>query len=339
MSENIDTSTPTAKADVSTAALSDAEFAKQLEALARDIEYLERNAVFRIAARLGKAHEMFLYRRDEGGFQGWTENRLGYSRSHAYRLLDVNKWAKQSQGWDTFGTLPVSAIYQLAAPSTPDEARTEIAERIKAGEKVSCTAVSETIARQKAGAGVILQDWKTGEETVVPAGDDAEKDLSPKHHDDGHAGGHADHGGDDQLAAPESTNKVNGAATPTMEEADSKTASRSVDYLHEVWGAATDEEQAKIIRDEPVDRLVALMSDAQRAKLFDLIISQQISSPVAITQSSNKLLTNLTGHLHWGLGDPADRGTECLKYIAARLAVNKRDPKDVRFAFVKQEKR
>jgi hypothetical protein len=105
--------------------------------------------------------------------------------------------------------------------------------------------------------------------------------------------------------------------------------------LRDVWGAATPEEQAEIIQSEPVDRLVLLMSDAQRNKLFDQIVSHQIASPVAITQSSNKLLTNLTGHLYWGLHDPANRAADCLKYIAARLAVNKRDPKDVRFAFVK----
>jgi hypothetical protein len=347
MSNNIDTNTASVKADVSTVALSDAEFADQLEAIAREIEQLHIKASLQIGERLAKAQDIFRYRRDEGGFTGWIEHRLKYSTSTAYRLIDAYKRFGNGECFPNWETLPVSALYLLAPPSVPQEAFNEVAARVEAGEKLSCAAVSETIARQKAGAGnvVNLRDWKTGEETVVPA-DDAENDLPPEHHDDDdgghgdvHAGGHANHNGDDQLAAPESTNKVNGAATPTIEEADSKTASRSVDYLHEVWGAATDEEQAKIIQNEPVDRLVSLMSDAQRTKLFDQIVSQQIASPAAITQGSNKLLTNLTGNLHWGLGDPANRGAACLKFIATRLSVNKRDPKDVRFAFAKREVR
>jgi hypothetical protein len=131
-------------------ALSDKEFADRLEAIARDIQHFERQAVFRIANRLAKAHELFRYRRDEGGFQGWVENRLDYSRSHAYRLLDVNKLTESFPSWDTFGTLSASAIYQLAAPSTSNEVRNEIADRVKAGEKISVAVVTEVIAHVKA---------------------------------------------------------------------------------------------------------------------------------------------------------------------------------------------
>ena len=45
--------------------------------------------------------------------------------------------------------LPVSALYLLAAPSTPDEARDEIAQRVEAGEKISCQTVKNTIARSR----------------------------------------------------------------------------------------------------------------------------------------------------------------------------------------------
>lgn len=98
----------------STAILSDADFEAQLEALAQEIEQLERTARFRISARLAKAHALFLYRRDEGGFQGWVERRLGYSRSKAYRALDVAKLIESVPSWDTFGTLPFSALEQIA---------------------------------------------------------------------------------------------------------------------------------------------------------------------------------------------------------------------------------
>jgi|HubBroStandDraft_2_1064218.scaffolds.fasta_scaffold1264990_2 hypothetical protein len=45
----------------------------QLEAIAKDIELLQATAVMRIAERLAQAHELFLYYRDEGGFEGWAE--------------------------------------------------------------------------------------------------------------------------------------------------------------------------------------------------------------------------------------------------------------------------
>jgi hypothetical protein len=114
------------------------------------------------------------------------------------------------------------------------------------------------------------------------------------------------------------------------------------DYLHEVWGAATDEEQAKIVQGEPVDRLVSLMCDAQRAEVFDKVVSLQIAQalPVPATQNSKKLLTNLTGTFHWGIGqdDPANRA-QCLKFIAAKLRANKRSAKDICFAFTKPTRR
>jgi hypothetical protein len=138
--------------DLKLPVVSDAEFKARVEALALEIEYLERTAIFTIALRLAKAHELFLYWRDEGGFQGWVERRLGFSRSHAYRLLDVAKLMQCIPGWDTFGTLPLTAIYQIAAPSTPEAARAEILERVKAGERLSLTAIDETIAKTKEGS-------------------------------------------------------------------------------------------------------------------------------------------------------------------------------------------
>jgi hypothetical protein len=136
-------------ADNAGTVLSDADFAPRLEALARQIEDLERTAIFRIGLRLSEAHELFLYRRDEGGFQGWVEDRLGYSRSKAYRILDVAKLIKSVPAWDTFGTLPVTALEQIAAVSTPNQAREEILERLKIGERLTCLAVTEIISSAK----------------------------------------------------------------------------------------------------------------------------------------------------------------------------------------------
>src|SRR5262249_47575084 len=45
----------------------------------------------------------------------------------------------------------LSALYQLAAPNTPTKARQQVAERIEAGETLSCTTVAEVIAEAKNG--------------------------------------------------------------------------------------------------------------------------------------------------------------------------------------------
>jgi hypothetical protein len=43
------------------------------------------------ARRLVEAHKLFLYKRDEGGFEGWVEQRLSMSRATAYELLSVHE--------------------------------------------------------------------------------------------------------------------------------------------------------------------------------------------------------------------------------------------------------
>src|SRR5262249_18863933 len=152
MAENIETSTALVKADVSTAVLSDAEFADRLEAIARDIEIFERTrrkSTFRIAKLVSEAHDLFKYRRNEGGFAGWMQTRFGCSRATAYRILAVHKKFGADESVSTWNTLSDSALFLLAPPSVPQEALDEVAARIEAGEKLSCAAVSETIARQK----------------------------------------------------------------------------------------------------------------------------------------------------------------------------------------------
>ena len=129
--------------------LSDADFKTRLEVLAQDIEHFERTAIFKIALRVAEAHEHFTRRRNEGGFRSWVEDRLGYSRAHAYRLLDVANLMRVSQAWDTFSALPVTAIYLIAANSTPENARSEVLERVKVGECLSCATVAEVIETAK----------------------------------------------------------------------------------------------------------------------------------------------------------------------------------------------
>jgi hypothetical protein len=210
MPDNINAAPAPVKLD---AVLSDAEFRAEIEAVARQIEHFERSAIFRIANRLAWVHEQFLYRRDKGGFQGWVESRLGYSRTQAYRLLDVAKLIESVPGWETFGTLPVTALYQLAAPSTPVPVRDEVLDRLKAGERLSCAMVTEAI--ESAAAAAAREQNGAAPDATESADDAAESAEARKefyadtdhaeHADDGgeddhhHVGGddHADDAGDD----------------------------------------------------------------------------------------------------------------------------------------------
>src|SRR6516164_6913521 len=109
--------------------LSDQEFADRLEAIAQDIETFERRRrrmIFRIAKLVSEAHDLFLYRRDEGGFTGWMKARFGCSSSNAYRLLDVHKRFGDAESFPNWETLSDSALYLLAPPSVPQEALDEV---------------------------------------------------------------------------------------------------------------------------------------------------------------------------------------------------------------------
>jgi hypothetical protein len=79
-------------------------------------------------ADAGRRDARIITQRDEGGFTGWAEKRLRYSRATAFRLVSVHEelGGKASQ----FETLSKSVLYLLAAPSTPDEVR-EVGDRTR----------------------------------------------------------------------------------------------------------------------------------------------------------------------------------------------------------------
>jgi hypothetical protein len=294
MTENIETGTAIIKVEADLGAipvLPDKEFADQLEALARDIQYFERQAVFRIANRLAKAHELFRYRRDEGGFQGWVENRLDYSRSHAYRLLDVNKLAKSFPSWDTFGTLSASAIYLLAAPSTPDEVRNEIADRVKAGEKISVIAVTEVIAKAKgkssatntpgaennentsnsdsgsAGAEISIETRRAQMEALAADEHAAGEHADEADRDDGGDDRRRDDGGDDRHAGGAEVGDALVTASPSAS---------SKKNLLKIWDDATPEDQ-QLIRDFVLGEYFA---QASGADIYDRIPADRLDEVI-----------------------------------------------------------
>jgi hypothetical protein len=123
---------------------------ERLEMIAKDIETTHTNAVLYIAARLAEARDIFRYRRDEGGFGGWVETRLHYTRSTAYNLLSIHeRFGGEKNLSKRLDTFSASILYLLAAPSTPESARDEIIERAQAGESVSVAKAKCIVATAK----------------------------------------------------------------------------------------------------------------------------------------------------------------------------------------------
>lgn len=122
----------------------------RLELIATEIEKLQTTALLHVAERLNEARDIFRYRRDEGGFAGWVESRLRWSRQTAYNLLHVHEqFAGQCvKNLDSF---PASVLYLVAAPTTPKAAREEVFKRAEAGEPLSITEAKQIVAKHKAG--------------------------------------------------------------------------------------------------------------------------------------------------------------------------------------------
>jgi hypothetical protein len=80
----------------------------------------------------------------------WLKSEFGWSDQRAYRCIHLFEARESSALHKLWGAdLPLSALYILAAPSTPEEARREIAERVEAGEKTTVAEIRETVRKAK----------------------------------------------------------------------------------------------------------------------------------------------------------------------------------------------
>jgi hypothetical protein len=123
--------------------------AATLEAIAKCIETLTATAALQVGAELAKARDIFRYCRDEGGFAGWVETRLHYSRHTAYNLIHVHEQfggQKVSKCLDTLGR---SVLFLIGTPSTPPEARDAVLDRAQNGESVSVAETKKIIDTAK----------------------------------------------------------------------------------------------------------------------------------------------------------------------------------------------
>lgn len=98
-----------------------------------------------------------------GGFDGWLAREFKLSRTHAYRLIDT---AKEFGDCPNLGQYDQTAIYLLAAPGTPQEARDEAKQLADSGKFVDYTTASRVIEKHKADAQAeteIEEDTEAGE--------------------------------------------------------------------------------------------------------------------------------------------------------------------------------
>jgi phage N-6-adenine-methyltransferase len=101
----------------------DKEFDQNMESAGRSFVFACRN--------LQRIHKTLLYTRP--GFVEYIAAKPGMSKSTAYRMIDV---AKMFPNLGNISAAP-SALYLLAAPSTPEPARIEAIERAEAGEVIT----------------------------------------------------------------------------------------------------------------------------------------------------------------------------------------------------------
>lgn len=91
--------------------------------------------IFTIGEKLADVRDRLQHNKS-GGFDGWIETEFGLSRRTAYNFINVyERLANRAN----FAQLAVatSALYLLAAPSTPDEVVDQLLERAQAGEHIT----------------------------------------------------------------------------------------------------------------------------------------------------------------------------------------------------------
>ena len=83
-----------------------------------------------------------------GQWLPWLEREFGWSDDTARNYMGIYALIK-SRNFRDLGLLPVSSLYLLAAPSTPEAARDEVSRGLSGGEKVSVGEVRKIVVNIK----------------------------------------------------------------------------------------------------------------------------------------------------------------------------------------------
>jgi hypothetical protein len=83
-----------------------------------------------------------------GNWLAWLDREFGWDDRTAERFMGVYRLSGKSDNLSNLD-IPVSAMYLLAAPSTPEKAREKIIERAEAGEKITTEEAKKIVAGHK----------------------------------------------------------------------------------------------------------------------------------------------------------------------------------------------
>lgn len=120
----------------------------EVQAAARSIHQLERGVMtglIAIGKRLIEVKDML----DHGQFTAWVEGEFGMQSRMAQNMMNVAREYGDAQKRNIISFFNPTVAYLLSAPSTPDEARTEVEQAAARGEKVTVEFAREAIRRAK----------------------------------------------------------------------------------------------------------------------------------------------------------------------------------------------
>ena len=112
-------------------------------------ERLRRTAkdVWEVGQKLVEVRSQLEY----GQFDTWLSAEFGWSRRTAYNFINVYEAFSKNTNFAQLN-IATSALYKLAAPSTPQAIRQEFLQKAKQGEKITHKSISEALTAKKKSA-------------------------------------------------------------------------------------------------------------------------------------------------------------------------------------------
>jgi hypothetical protein len=225
----------------------------------RDLVKSTRENIVEIGRHLAGVRE----RIDHGKWLGWLNAEFGWSDQTARNFIRVFELSRDAKFQNILNlNLPLNVLYQVAAPKS-EVARTEIVERIEAGEEPSRALVTEVIAKTKTKVSY-AQDRSAaavhGEQSIVPLEERqaqmAALDTAPE----------LDSPTDGREESSDAAQQVNGTPPACRSPPASVSAKSSKKDLLEAWDAAPEERE--LIRDLVLEEYFA---EAGGTDLYDRI--------------------------------------------------------------------
>lgn len=102
--------------------------------------------IIEIGEKLAEVRDKLTHNK-QGGFEAWLQAEFDWTRQTAYRFISVSEKFNRNNLLQL--DFAPSALYLLAAPSTPDEARQEAIARAEAGEAITHTKAKEIVSEHK----------------------------------------------------------------------------------------------------------------------------------------------------------------------------------------------